>query len=565
MRNRAGWLALAVLVAATLLMVFFVLPRISPETTRVADSINRAGETVSEAVRQEAAPAPASKQAAAPEAKVSQGNSQESPQLPAPEPVTPAFDVLRVEPDGSAVIAGRAEPGATIEINSNEAAIASAKVGPSGDFAIALDQPLPAGDHQLVLRATTEDGRTVVSEETATVSVPTTKDGKLLAMVTKPGKASRLVNIPAAARQPAEGQEVLGANASTSAEATAPALPDGASDIIAAAPPMAVDPTPSTPATTSAELQVTAVELEGDRIFIAGTAPAGASLVGFAGEHPVGRSKASQDGHFVIEGTRALEVGEHVIGVEMLDSNGKTAIRVAVPFNRPAGEQVAAVAGPQAISSPPPLDGGSFAKLRDDAARAFGLLRGLYEGGKEPTSEELAAARSATGIALRSLSEYRLPAGTTSSAQAIVDQTVKEAANALAEIEELPAEPKAVGEELDELAAAVERVLRPTDVEPKPADVETAQQGEATGPKTIEQAPLTQARSSVIIRRGDTLWQISRRVYGQGVRYTTIYLANEDQISNPDLIEPGQIFGVPDEALPDAEELHRKRLQKLTR
>jgi nucleoid-associated protein YgaU len=44
------------------------------------------------------------------------------------------------------------------------------------------------------------------------------------------------------------------------------------------------------------------------------------------------------------------------------------------------------------------------------------------------------------------------------------------------------------------------------------------------------------------------------------VRYTTIYLANQDQIKNPDLIEPGQIFGVPENALPNAEELHRKRM-----
>ncbi|MEC9463571.1 MAG: LysM peptidoglycan-binding domain-containing protein, partial [Pseudomonadota bacterium] len=80
-------------------------------------------------------------------------------------------------------------------------------------------------------------------------------------------------------------------------------------------------------------------------------------------------------------------------------------------------------------------------------------------------------------------------------------------------------------------------------------------------PKTIQQAPLAQSDSSVIIRRGDTLWQISRRVYGQGVRYTTIYLANENQINNPDRIEPGQIFTVPRDALPNAEEIHRKRLR----
>jgi nucleoid-associated protein YgaU len=68
----------------------------------------------------------------------------------------------------------------------------------------------------------------------------------------------------------------------------------------------------------------------------------------------------------------------------------------------------------------------------------------------------------------------------------------------------------------------------------------------------------------VIIRHGDTLWEISRRVYGRGIRYTTIYLANEDQIADPDLIEPGQVFGVPDQSVPDAdaEAVHRKHLQE---
>ena len=96
---------------------------------------------------------------------------------------------------------------------------------------------------------------------------------------------------------------------------------------------------------------------------------------------------------------------------------------------------------------------------------------------------------------------------------------------------------------------------------PGTAPVEpVAPQATAAAPKTIEQPPLTESRNSVIIRRGDTLWQISRRVYGQGVRYTTIYLANSNLINNPDLIEPGQVFEVPSEALPDAEEIHRKRL-----
>lgn len=53
------------------------------------------------------------------------------------------------------------------------------------------------------------------------------------------------------------------------------------------------------------------------------------------------------------------------------------------------------------------------------------------------------------------------------------------------------------------------------------------------------------ASGKAIIRRGDNLWTIARRVYGQGVRYTTIYEANNSQIRNPDRIYPGQIFELP--------------------
>jgi nucleoid-associated protein YgaU len=52
----------------------------------------------------------------------------------------------------------------------------------------------------------------------------------------------------------------------------------------------------------------------------------------------------------------------------------------------------------------------------------------------------------------------------------------------------------------------------------------------------------------VIIRRGDTLWRISKRVYGRGTRYSTIYVANQDQIRDPDRIWPGQVFRVPDKS-----------------
>ena len=59
---------------------------------------------------------------------------------------------------------------------------------------------------------------------------------------------------------------------------------------------------------------------------------------------------------------------------------------------------------------------------------------------------------------------------------------------------------------------------------------------------------LQSAGGAVIIRRGDSLWRISRRVYGRGVRYSTIYLANQSQIEDPDRIWPGQVFKVPEKS-----------------
>ena len=50
----------------------------------------------------------------------------------------------------------------------------------------------------------------------------------------------------------------------------------------------------------------------------------------------------------------------------------------------------------------------------------------------------------------------------------------------------------------------------------------------------------------ITVQPGNSLWRISRERYGEGVRYVQIYQANLDQIRDPDLIYPGQIFVLPD-------------------
>jgi nucleoid-associated protein YgaU len=51
--------------------------------------------------------------------------------------------------------------------------------------------------------------------------------------------------------------------------------------------------------------------------------------------------------------------------------------------------------------------------------------------------------------------------------------------------------------------------------------------------------------ATTTVSRGDSLWRLSRLRYGVGTRYAVIYKANREQIRNPNLIHPGQIFVLP--------------------
>ncbi|MGN8152056.1 LysM peptidoglycan-binding domain-containing protein [Agrobacterium sp. 22094] len=469
----------------------------------------------------------------------------------------PTFDVLRVEPDGSAVIAGKAQPGSQLEIVNKGEVIAKTPVEGSGDFAAVLDNPLPPGDHELVLRATGKDGKVSESSEVATVSVPAQKNGDLLAMVTTPGKASRVLTMPEAAPPALQAQAIPPAANGTQTPASAAQSGNAAS----------ANATPET-----ASVRVTAVEFDGSKIYIAGSAPAGTTIRALVDDTSVGESKAEASGSFVVEGDIQLSVGSHIITAEALDASGKVTVRVRVPFSRPETDQATVAMQPSGApaaqqnataSGKAPAavtDQAAFEALRSEVSKAFGILSGLFRDGKTPTLDEVAAAKSATVIALRSLSEFRTAASADPAFTAFVAGISHKARSLLSLVEALPSDVAAVGKAISGLTARFEELNAAAPTTSAPANAGTPAT-DASGTKTFEQAPLAHSDSAVIIRRGDTLWQISRRVYGQGVRYTTIYLANQQQIQNPDLIEPGQIFDVPEKALPNAEEIHRNRLK----
>lgn len=52
--------------------------------------------------------------------------------------------------------------------------------------------------------------------------------------------------------------------------------------------------------------------------------------------------------------------------------------------------------------------------------------------------------------------------------------------------------------------------------------------------------------SVVTVQRGNTLWGIASKKYGDGILYVRVFEANKDRIRNPDMIYPGQVFTIPD-------------------
>src|SRR3954447_10951357 len=81
----------------------------------------------------------------------------------------PAFDVVRIEPNGDAVLAGRAAPGATITVLRIGSAFAEGRADSSGTFALVLQ--LPAGASEILLQSNAIGGTTARSAKTLTAVI----------------------------------------------------------------------------------------------------------------------------------------------------------------------------------------------------------------------------------------------------------------------------------------------------------------------------------------------------------------------------------------------------------
>lgn len=415
-------------------------------------------------------------EAAAPQAESAPVTAEQAPQAVAPQDIPPqaaapmpeepgqgatrpTFDVVRVEPGGEAIIAGRAAPGSEVELLANGNVIDRTRANEAGEFVL-MPPPLQAGSHELVLR--TKDAG---SRQAVTVSVPQPGGGEVLVVVGEPGKPSQVV------------------------QAGAPESPSAG----------ALSQVPGyvqTPAGADTPLRIGAVEAESGRLFVQGSGPPGGKTVIYLNDAPLAEATVGPDGRWSLTVSKGLSAGDYRIRIDQMGPDGKVIARAEVPFT----SQVAALAQSAPVSQAP-------AEQRP---------------APEPAPQPVPAAPAAA-MAPPAPPVVAEPAPVASVPETPPVVAVAPRAPAPATTpSEPPARPAPPPSPAPETAAPPQDPAPAASANPVVAQVETFE-----------------------VKRGDNLWQISRQIYGAGVRYSTIYEANTDQIRDPDRIYPGQIFVVP--------------------
>lgn len=100
--------------------------------------------------------------------------SEDVPEVPPqpqalPEAEAPEFDLVRVDQDGSAVVAGRAKPGSTVKVVVDGVEMGSAKVSREGTFVAMMDLPEIAAPEEINLVQQSEGGTLIFSKSSILV------------------------------------------------------------------------------------------------------------------------------------------------------------------------------------------------------------------------------------------------------------------------------------------------------------------------------------------------------------------------------------------------------------
>ncbi|MCH7958307.1 MAG: LysM peptidoglycan-binding domain-containing protein [Proteobacteria bacterium] len=251
------------------------------------------------------------------------------------------FDVVRVTPEGEAVIAGRAKPGSTVTILDKDKSLGEVTADARGEWVFVPEKPLASGSRELGLEIRKKGGETVQSESVVVVVVPEkgkdiagrptdTPSQPLALLVPRKGTGpSTVLQKPTIGeREPAAGPPRFAALAPTPG-----AVPPGS---LAAVPGrFAAAPAKPSGGGMGFRLSVDTVDYDdAGRLSLSGRARPGALVQLYLNNRFVGRTRAGSDGIWRLSPDRTVVPGLYTLRVDHVDANGRVLARLAFPFSR---------------------------------------------------------------------------------------------------------------------------------------------------------------------------------------------------------------------------------------
>lgn len=233
----------------------------------------------------------------------------------APETAAPSFDVVRVAPDGAALVAGRAAPGARVTVFADAAPVAEVETDAGGDFVAIFRTKRSLTPKAVTAEAEDASGARAASDEVVLL-------------------------LPAA---PAEdgsdvATEIAGEAASDRQEDAGNVVDESETDLVASAivRPDAVD---VRPVARPASVVARAVSLasisyaQAGQIILAGMGTAGSALRAYVDEAFAREGAVGADGRWALE-LDDVAAGIYRLRIDQIGANGAVASRVETPFQR---------------------------------------------------------------------------------------------------------------------------------------------------------------------------------------------------------------------------------------
>ncbi|QIE54540.1 LysM peptidoglycan-binding domain-containing protein [Pikeienuella piscinae] len=228
---------------------------------------------------------------------------------------TPILDIVRIEPDGAGLVAGRATPESDVEIIVGDRTVGRARAGLDGGFVAMITTEPSAGVQRVVAREMEPEPVKGTASD-----APRSSDGS--GMVT-----------PAS---PPPGPDVAETGDSAPVFVIGAAKPDAA--------PLVVEPTgegvrmlqgPARGPADAVALDTITYDDSG-RVVLTGRAPEGAEVRIYFNEKAAGAVETAEDGSWTFRPGEDVSPGTYRLRLDEVDAAGDVSSRIETPFRREA-------------------------------------------------------------------------------------------------------------------------------------------------------------------------------------------------------------------------------------